>query len=325
MDVKASLGQRKCPNYTKAVFINTILHPRVFTGLTGTLHFNSTTHFFDKNLLAYRMFSSINPNRNKFDFGFTSTKINNAPEKSGDHSGHSGSGKVSHWNGSTLEMEMDQMGKISSKVRYNVFGNLWTQINTNVLANWSKTQIIPATGLVEWVDDKFNIQVSTNKTTNESNEREFKMNFMRQLSDHWMLGGQCTFAAEQKPSLCWLPRVLKGYEGMLGYQKGPMTYVATLDHSLSAALRVMARINSNITACVEVKHDLRENKSKSMWSHRIVMTDKVEVKGQIDTDGTITGSVFWNFMKNFTVSLSTKLNRYMNDFGMGVELSYTAN
>ncbi|VVC38761.1 Hypothetical protein CINCED_3A001995 [Cinara cedri] len=314
----------KCPNYKNAVFINANLRPSVFLGLSGTTKFNINRTFGTNFLVGYLIhrttISSIHPCGNRFRFGFTSTKANNNAIEKSSNGGDGGGdvGKVHLKPTLCWYLDTDLKRNTSHKLRFNVFDKLWMKINGQILADWSKSKVV---GLVEWADDEFNVQISINKTTDQLNE--LKMNFIRQMPGFWVLGGQCTFVAQREPPFSLLPKILKGYEGMLGYQQSCMTYVATLDQSLSTALRVMARINSNVTTCVEVKYDLRKNKAKSTLSHRIVLSDEIEAKVninemefEIDTGATVMviGKLdYQNYFENIkleTTSLSLIVELY---------------
>ncbi|VVC42976.1 Hypothetical protein CINCED_3A022015, partial [Cinara cedri] len=166
-------------------------------------------------------------------------------------------------------LETNLNNDISYKLCHNVFGNLWGQISGNVLDNWTKSKI---SGSIELANDNLNVQVLANKATDTSNE--LNINFTKQIFSSSVIGGQCTFIAGQKSPI---PMVLKGYEGMLGYREGYMSYSATLNQSLASTLRAVARHNSNSTA-LEVKCEYEKREIKCVLSQQAVVTKDIEVK-----------------------------------------------
>lgn len=132
-------------------------------------------------------------------------------------------------------------------------------------------------GLVEWADDKFNVRASGADTIGQ--RPTYKVDFLKQLTDRWSFGGQYAFTPEPVCSTPGPTEGLRRYEGMLGYRRGPVTWVASLSESLCATVRVKAHVNPALTVYTEATMDPREKKFKSTWMHRMAVTDGIEIKG----------------------------------------------
>ncbi|VVC31193.1 Hypothetical protein CINCED_3A004028 [Cinara cedri] len=203
---------------------------------------------------------------NRFGYGVTySRNKDSAPENAEDN----GINTVSKPTFCAY-LETNLNNDTSYKLCHNVFGNLWGQISGNVLDNWTKNKI---SGSIELANDNLNVQVLANKATDTSNE--LNINFTKQIFSSYLIGGQCKFIANKESPI---PMVLKGYEGMLGYRQGYMSYSATLNQSLASTLRAVARYNSNSTA-LEINSEHEKREIKCVLSQQAVVTKNIEVKG----------------------------------------------
>lgn len=180
-------------------------------------------------------------------------------------------------------LETDMNGYVLYNGYYNVFGNLWTDIKGQVTSNWSKVQFF---GRAEWAGDQFNMRASYKKPMGQL--ADFKVNYIRQLSDNWSLG--CKVTTEQKPEVSRLPNILQQnesvsklrFEGMLGYQKGSTNLVATLNQSLCMALRIKDSYQDKAVGYFKIKLDMLEWTTRVTWLHQIILYDNVEFKGMLN-------------------------------------------
>ncbi|VVC25984.1 Hypothetical protein CINCED_3A000381 [Cinara cedri] len=258
----------KCPTDNKAVSIN--VKPSILSELTGCSKIESSwrpgNHIFT-NYLTYKLaLDSLNQIENRFGYGVTYSRNKDiAPENAGD----GGINTVSKPTFCTY-LETNMINDISYKLCHNVFCNLWGHISGNVLDNWTKSKI---SGSIELANDNLNVQVSADEATDTSNE--LNINFTKQIFSSCVIGGQCTFIKDKKSPI---PIMLKGYEGILGYRQGYMSYSATLNQSLSTALRAVARYDSNSTS-LEINCEYEKSEIKCLLSQETVVTKNIEVKG----------------------------------------------